>query len=156
MLRELSDLEDYAQKWKRVADEEESARRKLEKQNDELQRKIDTWEEKKEIEIEQIRAQHASQSSTGLAGLTNPDVVGKWAELAGHIVPMIQNIRGGGGNAGVIDGPNADTINMVANIIKTLDPETTNQIGTLVQVYAAKEHKALLNDLYNRLVGNIK
>jgi hypothetical protein len=155
-LKELADAEDYARKWKRLAEEEETERRKFEKQNAELQRKIDTWEEKKEIEIEKLRAELNTQASTGLAGFTNPDVVAKWAELVGHLAPMVSGLRGGNAVSGVIDGPNADTITMVADIFKKVDADTANKLSTVVQVYASPVNKSILDQVFAQIMASAK
>jgi hypothetical protein len=155
-LKELADAEDYARKWKRLAEEEETERRKLEKQNAELQRKIDTWEEKKEIEIEKIRAELNTQATAGLAGFTNPDVVGRWAELVGNLAPIVAGLRGANSVSGVIDGPNADTITMVADIFKKVDADTANKLSTVVQVYASPVNKSILDQVFAQIMASAK
>ena len=154
-LKELADAEDYARKWKRLFEEEETERRKLQKENSDLQRKIDTFEDKKEIEIEKIRAEIRSDDSKGLAGLTNPDVLEGWAKLAGTVAPIIMGLKGTT-NAGEISGPNADTITMVADIFKKVDADTANKLSTVVQVYASPVNKSILDQVFAQIMATAK
>lgn len=156
-LRDYMDMEDYVTKWKRKADEEETERRKLEKENADLKRKIETWEDKKEIEIEKIRAELNSEASKGLNGLTNPDVISKWAELAGAIAPVVMNLRNGNnGGETSIAGPNTETIKMVADIFTKVDAETANKLSTIVQAYAQPMSKSYLDQLFNQIMASAK
>lgn len=154
-MREYMDMEDYVDKWKRKANEEEAEKRNLEKENADLKRKIDTWEDKKEIEIEKLRAEIRSDDTKGLNGLTNPDVLKGWAELAATIAPVVMGLKGGT-NAGEVSGPNADTIKMVADIFSKVDADTANKLSTVVQAYAQPMSKSYLDALFNQIMASAK
>jgi len=156
-LKELSDLEDYANKWKRIAEDEETHRRKLQHERDDLKRQLDTFEAKKALEIKEIISEKDNAANSGLAGLTNPDNIERLGNTVATIMSAAAALKGANSNAApmVSNGPNAEIVQAFSTVLSTLKPDDINRIWTIIQVYTQPSNLTELANLYNRITNPV-
>ncbi|MES2379739.1 MAG: hypothetical protein V4538_01770 [Bacteroidota bacterium] len=161
LMRQLADADEYALKYKRWFEEEERKRKKVEEDLDKALRKLDAFEDRKQIELEQLRSSINAEKNSGLAGLANtindPDKVKSLAESFATVYTAIKANSGGGSNTQipVNNGKHAQAIAAITEVFNKLDDESALYLLTINQAYGDPTNKTYLTDLYNKTIAAI-